>query len=249
MISVKFKQASELRNLFSSIAELVREMQIVFDEEGMKTAVFCNGGFCAFFFKLGKENFIDYAVTKRIELIVMADDLYDVFKTVKKDDILELREDSSKIYCSVVGKKKNEFEIPLLGVADLRIPPKSDLSSSCKVFIMLPCVEFREALSSSLTFAKGKSKTISFVNKNKKVFIERVADVTKVSKIELCDTEISEIIKSNFNVEFINKFMLASSSFEFVTLKFAHSHPLQIELLANNNFKIWFFLAPIVDND
>jgi hypothetical protein len=246
MIKLKTGIGKELKSIFMGIASLAPEIEMEFDDIGIKASSMATGNVAAIFFRILKLNFSEYTFEKDDKIIIRTGDLLDVLKLIKEEEILDLSTDkgNSRIYARIIGKKEKEFEIPLLLESNLP-KPLGETIEGLELSLNTFTADFREALDAVKTI--GKEKRVFFYNE-KNILYLRKTDGARKAKAEVNPTKISEKIEASFNSEYLDKFLSSSGGCLITTIKYGNDKPLHIEFFEKDKFKIWFLLGPIVDN-
>jgi len=247
MISIKTTNGKDLRTIFSGISTLAPELEIEFDDIGMKASTMATGNISAIFFRILKLNFSEYTFEAGDKVIIRLQDICDILKLLKDDDILELKTSSgnAKLFVYIHGKKEKDYEIPLLIESNLNKPPRDKIENlvfSVNVFTE----EFKECMDAATVI--GKEKNVSFLNEKNILYLTKT-DVTRKSRVQLSPSKEEGKLLSRYNSDYIYKFLASGTGCEHTLIKFGTDLPLHVEFVKQDKFKIWFFLGPIVDNN
>ncbi|MFA5992157.1 MAG: DNA polymerase sliding clamp [Candidatus Pacearchaeota archaeon] len=227
--------------VISIISELVTEVKIKFDEEGMSIVAIDPANVALVYFKLPKNSFSQYESGNEV-LGVNLDNLKAVLRRAKQGSILIMESEESHLRLDILDKIKRSFSLALIEVetADKNVPNLEFLSQ-----IQMNPPDFVDAVEDCLIVADS----CSFIAEPDKFIIE--ASGLNSARAEFSSDEVKIISgssKSKYSLEYLQKFVKASKISDKVFINFSSDHPVKLEF-KREDIELSFILAPRVDND
>lgn len=241
---IKTTNADKLRKIFETIGNIVDEVVIKVEEEGIKIRAIDPGHIALVDFEMSKNAFDEYDVASPAKLGIDLKPLVNVLKRAEDNVVLELK-DGATLVVSSFGNVKKRFEIPLIDITEeaLKIP---ELNFEAEVEMQSSVL--KNAISDASVF--GEQVTIS-VNDNEIAFItksdENVSE-TKIDKDNCFSFSLKAVndkkeARSTFTLEYLEDIIKIADIIDKVKIFVGTDIPLKLEF-ANENIKIIFFLAP-----
>lgn len=243
-----------IRILFEALKDVLNDVNIVFDESGMKIVSIEKGTMSALVHvkleadKIRKDGY--YYCNSQVTIGVNMGSLFKLVKTVTKYDIITfyLEENkTNKLGITIENSNKNSvinFELQLLDIDEdeIIIPdidftavitiPSQDFQKYCRDMSNLSdTLEIRSVANQFCLACKG-----DFANQ------EIVINESDTGKIEF-DTSSCEVIQGKFSLKFLNLFAKATNLCSSVKMYLSNDSPLLLEYSVVNLGSIKFILV------
>lgn len=238
---VTLENPKKLVEAISIISELVTEVKIKFQEQGLSIVAVDPANVAMVVFKMPKEFFSKYEISQE-SLGINLDDFKRILKRASTASSINFETQDNQLIISIIDKSKRVFTLSLI---DSNSEEKKEpaLEFSCKI----------EMNSSDLTqtvedcFIVADSCSFSC--------LEGLFQVEAIGNINSAKTEfsgdvvrISGIGRSKYSLEYLMKFIKASKVSDQVTINFSENYPLKLEF-SGEKMGMAFILAPRVEND
>lgn len=244
-MKIRTTNADKLRKIFETISNIVDEVVIKVEEDGIKIRAIDPGHIALVDFEMDKSAFDEYEVPSSVKLGIDLKPLVNVLKRAEDNVIFELKESGAALVVSSFGNVKKKFEIPLIDITEeqLKIP---ELNFEAEVEMQSNVL--KSAISDASVF--GEQVTIS-VNENEIAFITKSDENVSETKIEkdncfsfgLKTTNEKKEARSTFTLEYLEDIIKIADIIDKVKIFVGTDIPLKLEFL-NESVKIIFFLAP-----
>ncbi|MBD3247099.1 proliferating cell nuclear antigen (pcna) [Candidatus Pacearchaeota archaeon] len=240
---VKLENPKTLANAIGIISELVVEVRIKFNEEGMNIVAIDPANVAMVEFKLPRTSFSQFDIDDKEVLGVNLDNLKRILKRAgsKSTLILETQENVLKI--QIQDRVKRSFSLSLIDVtSEDKEMPSLDFKSKIK----LNSVDFIASVEDCSVVADA----CSFIVEEGGKFVIHAKGLNS-AKAEFSGDEAeinAEPCKSRYSLEYLQKFLKGAKLTDKTFLKFSADHPLRVEF-ANEFMKLNFVLAPRVETE
>lgn len=237
----KLENPKFFSDVVSIISELVSEVKLRFEEDGLSIVAVDPANVSLVSFKLPKSAFSEYEAGNEI-LGVSLDNLKAVLRRAKSGSNLVMVSKESVLDLHIFDRVKRNFSLALIEIEgeDKKMPSLEFLSQ-----IQIASVDFCDAIEDCLIVADScifSSSTDNFV-------IE--ASGLNSARAEFSSDEVKIISgdsKARYSLDYLQKFMKASKLTDKVIINFSSDHPLKLEF-KTDKFDLNFVLAPRVEND
>jgi len=237
-----------LKEPVNIISELVNEVTFKIDSDKIELIAMDPANVAMVIFRLLSSAFIDYSLEKPVSISVNLDNLKQVLRRSKPQDIITLELEENKLRIELSGESKRVFHLSLINleksqqkIPDLKFP----------VTIETPTHIFNEAIEDMDIVADSVLLTVE----QSKFSIEAAGNLSR-AKIDLASGEDIKInssaqgkIKSKYSVEYLKKMIKGSKLANSATLSFSNDYPLKIQYKILDKMDLEFILAPRVQND
>jgi len=233
----------------SIISELVSEAKFKVTKDGLELVAMDPANVAMVVFKLLSSSFTEYSTTDNEEVAINLNNLKQILRRAKADDILRLETtEENKLKIEMKSNTLRSFSIPILEindkeqkVPDLNFPIMVQTDSS----VITESIEDVSVVAESVTFLGEKGKLcVKAEGDLSKAFIEiRADDVTNIK------VESEEKFKGKYSLEYLKKMIAGGKLSERASLFFNTDYPLKLEYKVTDKFLLAFILAPRVDND
>jgi proliferating cell nuclear antigen len=240
---------SYLKDSISIISELVNEVRFKITPDAIELVAMDPANVAMVIFKLLSSCFTEYDVKKETELAINLNNLKQILKRAKPNDMLSLEETSeNKLQIKLKSNTTRTFSIPIIELdeREQKIPELNfPLSIQTKSVILNDAVEDADIVAESVTLAAEKDKlVISAEGDLSKANIEIKANEDTKINIETTDK-----IKSKYSIEYLKKIIAGSKLADDVMIYFNKDYPLKVEYKVVDKLLLAFILAPRVEND
>lgn len=238
---IKTLQAEKLRKIFETIANIVDEVTLKIEKDGIKIRAMDPGHIALVDFEMKKDAFDEYNIKEAVSLGLDLKPLVNVLKRIEENVTLELKEAKTTLMVSSEGLVKKKFEIPLIELAEepLKIPTlkfeaEAEISGDMLKNAISDASVFGEQVS-----IKADSSSLSFIAKSDESEAE-----TRIEK-DNCISFSSSVkeAKSTFTLEYLADISKIADIVSQVKLFIGTNIPLKLEF-SDEHAKIVFFLAP-----
>lgn len=230
------------------ISDLVSEVKIKATADGLEVVAMDPANVAMVIFKLLSSCFTSYEVPKNEEITVNLNQVRQILRRAKGEDVLTLETEENKLKIILKSTTKRSFSVPLLEsesreqkVPDLRFP----LSVEMDAHLLTEAIEDVSVVAESVTFLGEKEKlSVKAEGELSKAFIEIQPDENTSIQVEGDDKH-----KAKYSLEYLRKMIAGSKLADKVSLRFTSDYPLQLDYKVLDKLSLSFILAPRVDND
>jgi proliferating cell nuclear antigen len=245
---LKLDNPKILSDIISIISELVTEVRIKVNKDGMSIVAIDPANVALVSFKLPYSAFSQIEVEEEI-LGVSLDSLKSVLRRASSTSSLILQTEDNILKIQIQDKITREFRLALIDIEqEEKSMPNLEFTSN----IQMSGVDFAEAVEDCSVVADS----CSFSSKEDK-FIIRAKGSLNSAKAEFSSDEVKikekkdknekEII-SRYSLEYLQKFIKATKLTDKVSLNFSKDYPLKMEF-KTPNMELSFVLAPRVETE
>ena len=233
----------------SIISELVSEAKFKVSSDGLELIAMDPANVAMVVFKLLSSCFTQYEVKEPEEIAINLNNLKQILRRTKGDDILTLETtEDNKLKIQMKSATTRSFSIPTLEleeseqkVPELNFPLIVETNSS----LLSESIEDVSVVAESVTFLGEKSQlSVKAEGDLSKAFIEIKPDDNTIIK-----TEAEDKFKAKYSLEYLKKMISGGKLSDRVTLSFSTDYPLKLEYKLTDRLLLSFILAPRVDND
>lgn len=236
---IKLANPKILSDIVAIISELVTEVKIKIDKNGMSIIAIDPANVSLVAFKLPIESFSTFEANDET-IGINLESLKQVLKRCDVGSSLVIQTEENVLKIEIYDKTKRTFKLALIDIEqeDKAMPM---LDYSCKV--EMSSMDFAEAVEDCIIVADSCNFSVS---QNKFIIEAKGLNSTK--------SEFSEEIKAEgegkakYSLEYMQKFIRACKLSEKIRINFSNDYPLKIEF-KENNFDLAFILAPRVESE
>jgi len=236
------------KDSISIISDLVTEAKFKINTDGLELVAMDPANVAMVIFKLLSSCFTQYQIEKPEELAINLNNLKQVLRRIKSDDVLTLETEENKLKIQLKGNTTRSFSIPIIELEEKeqKIPELSfPIAIETNAGILTESIEDVSVVAESVTFLAEKNAfNIKAEGNLSKAFIEIKSDEETAIKTDSLDK-----FKAKYSLEYLKKMIAGSKLTDRVTLYFNNDYPLKIEYKALDKLMLSFILAPRVDND
>lgn len=238
---VKLENPSLFSRVIEIISDLVTEVRIKVNEEGLSITAMDPANVSLVRFVLSRRSFSQFETDEEV-LGVNLDDLKRILKRCGPGSSLILEKKENVLNIQIQDRIKRNFNLSLIEIdSEEKEMPKLEFSS--KVELSSP--DFVASIEDCLVVADA----CSFIINDGKFIIEASSLNSAMSEFSGDEAKIeAENCKSRYSLEYLQKFIKGAKLAERTLLNFADDHPLRIDF-RNDRMELSFLLAPRVETD
>lgn len=249
-IIFKSVQSGAIKTLFEALKEVLTDVNIEFDEQGMKIQTMDGTKVAVVHLRLVAESFVLYRCNVPCKLGICMSSLYRLLKPSGNDDTITMyvhSDDTARLHIKIENNKKNSIihsQLKLLDIDEeiLEIPP-AEFDS----VITMPSNDFQKICRDM----KSIAETLIIESKGNCFSMAVEGDIGDIS-IQLGETttglvysqKSDEIIKGKFDLGILNQFVKSSPLCSQVEIFLKKDYPLILLYSVANLGSLKFILAP-----
>jgi len=235
-----------LKDSISVISDLVTEGSFQVTENSIDLIAMDPANVAMVMFKLLSSAFVEYDVKEKTELAINLNNLKQVLRRIKSNDMLTLELGDNKLKVTLKGNTTRTFYLPIIEIddKDQKVPDlKFPVSISTSSEILSDAIEDADIVGESVSFI-AEPKKVTFLAEgdlNKAKVVVQEDDITKI--------EATDMGKAKYSVEYLKKMVNGSKLADNVTIQFNKDYPLKLDYKAVDKLSLSFVLAPRVENE
>ena len=237
------------KDSISIISELVTEAKFKVNSNGLELIAMDPANVAMVIFKMLSSCFTKYEVNEETELSINLNNLKQILKRAKAEDVLTLETtEDNKLKIQMRSNTTRSFSIPTLEIEDkdqkvpeLTFPLSVEMSSA--------------QLTESIEDVSVVAESVTFLGEKSQLLVKAEGDLSK-ALIEIkpddhttIKTDSEDKFKAKFSLEYLKKMIAGSKLSDRVYLNFNTDYPLKMEYRIVDRLSFSFILAPRVDND
>lgn len=237
----KLDNPKAFSEVIAIISDLVTEVKIRFNEEGMSIVAIDPANVAMVNFRIKKENFSEYNAGNEV-LGVNLDNFKAILRRAKSASTLILENTESMLNIEVIDRVKRNFSLALIEVdTEDKEPPKLEFLTQVQMSPadLVDSIEDCLIVADSCTFIATPDKFVIEASGLNSARSEFSTDEVKL---------ISGESHGKYSLEYLQKFVKASKIADQVFVNFSTDTPCKIEF-KNSNLELDFVLAPRVENE
>ncbi len=237
-----------LKESVSIISELVNESRFKITPQAVELVAMDPANVAMVIFKLLSSSFSEYDVKETVELGINLNNLKQILRRVKSNDILSLELIENRLKIELKGATTRTFSLPIIDleekeqkIPELNFPAEIKTNSAI--------------LSDAIEDADIVGESVSFVAEPKKFSILAHGELSKANIEVKQDTETvinmkdSNKIASKYSIEYLKKMIMGGKIADKVSILFDKDYPLRLDFKAVDKMLLSFILAPRVENE
>jgi len=238
---VKLENPGLLSRVIEIISELVMEVRIKVNEQGLSITAMDPANVSMVRFVLPKSSFSVFEVGEEV-LGVNLDNLKKILKRSSSTSSLILEKKENFLNIQIHDRIKRNFNLSLIEIeSEEKNMPDIEFSS----VVEMNSSDFADSVEDCMVVADA----CSFIIKDGKFLIEAKGLNSARSEFSGDEAKISaENCKSRYSLEYLQKFIKGARLSEKTILKFAEDHPLKMDI-KNDFLELSFLLAPRVETE
>jgi len=235
-MKLKLDNPKILADIITIISDIVTEVRLKVNTEGMTLTAFDPANVAMVFFHLPKDLFSEFELDKEEDLGINLDNFKSILRRCKPGAALTLERADNMLKLGIQDRVKRDFALALVDVdIEDKELPEWDFTSDSFVEVIEDC----EVVSDACTFIATPDK-----------FIVEAAGLNS-ARAEFSSDEI-EIHSANstarYSLEYLKKFIKGAKVSSQVAINFSDGHPLRINF-PTGNVMLSFVLAPRIEQD
>jgi proliferating cell nuclear antigen len=240
---LKLENPKRLLDVVGIISELVLEVRIKVNKDGMSIIAIDPANVAMIASKLPASNFSELKIEKDEILGVNLENLKAVLRRVKGNSILVIRREENELKIEIQDKIKREFSLALIDIeSEEKEIPMLDFTSK----IEMNSIDFSEAIEDCAVVADS----CAFISAPDKFTIKAKGSLNSF-KSEFSSDEaniVATIAESKYSLEYLQKIIKAAKVSDKLTINFSTDYPLKLEF-NSNLLELSFILAPRVEQE
>ena len=241
-MKLKLDNPKIFSEIIGIISEMVLEVRIKVDNEGLSISAIDPANVAMILFKLPADAFSELEVEKEEILGVSLDNLKAVLRRVKAGSVLVMEKEENMLKIIIQDKIRKEFSLALIDVeGDEKPIPNLNFVSK----IEMTSVDFSEAIEDCNVVADS----CSFISAPDNFVIQGKGNLNSF-KSEFSD-EVNiqaEEASSKYSLEYLQKMIKGTKLTDKVVLNFGNDYPLKLEF-NTPKVSLSFILAPRVETE
>ncbi|MEK6928903.1 MAG: proliferating cell nuclear antigen (pcna) [Nanoarchaeota archaeon] len=239
---LKLESPKLLADIVSIISELVNEVKIKVNKEGMNLTAIDPANVAMVYFKIPSDLFSTFEVAKEEILGINLENLRSILKRCGFGSSLTLFKDDNFLKLSIHDKIKRDFTLALI---DIDVEEKEMPKWEFKSVIKMDSNSLVEVIEDCLIV----SDACTFISEANKFVIEAHGLNSARAEFSTDEVEIySDTSTARFSLEYLSKFIKGAKISSRVTISFSDNHPMRIDF-PTGNVMLSFVLAPRVEHD
>jgi proliferating cell nuclear antigen len=232
---LKLSNPKSLTDVIGIISELVTEVRIKINKEGLSIVAIDPANVSLVSFILPSTSFSEFDVTEQEVVCVNLENLKSILKRYKSGNLI-MKTSEDKLIIEIESKTKRIFEIALIDIneEEKAVPPLE-----FNVEIEMNNDDFYEAIED----CKVVGDVCDFLAKNENFIIEAKGLHSAKSEFSNQEIKIKGEGKARYSLEYLQKFIKSCKISDKVLINFSDDYPLKLEFVAKN-FNLVFILAP-----
>jgi len=239
---LKLEHPKLFSEIISIISELVLEVRIKVNKEGMSIIAIDPANVAMVSFKLPNTGFSGFDVDKEEILGINLENLKAVLRRCSTNSVLHLIKEENTLKIEIMDKIKREFNLALIDIeSEEKELPNLDFES----IVEMPSFDFSSAIEDCSVVADS----CSFVSEPDKFIIQAKGSLNSF-KAEFTDEVDLQTgtCRSKYSLEYLQKIIKAGRITDKVKINFAKDYPLKLEF--NTPYiELGFILAPRVETE
>lgn len=221
------------------ISELVSEIRMKFNAEGLRVVAIDPTNAAMMLFKLPKEAFSHYEAEGDETIGINLDDFKQILRRGKQES-LSLETKEGKLLVNF-GEGKKSFVLSLIDMeGEERKEPELKFTASLKI----DASKFQEAVEDCSVVSDS-----ILLNLGEKGFVLDAKSSLHSASIRLLSESFSESAKSRYSLDYLQKMVKAARLADEVRVEFSNDYPLRLHYATPEKAELSFVLAPRVETD
>jgi proliferating cell nuclear antigen len=239
---LKLENPKILADIISIISELVVEVKIRVNADGMSLTAIDPANVAMVYFKIPNDLFSEFGLEKEEVLGINLENLKAVLKRCQLGSSLVLERVDNQLKLTIQDRVKRYFSLALLDIdAEDKEVPKWEFKSVIKMD--------SSTLSEVIEDCSIVSDACTFIAEPAKFSVE--AHGLNSVKVEFSSDELeiySDKATARFSLEYLSKFIKGAKISSRATISFSDNHPMRIDF-PTGNVMLSFVLAPRIEQD
>jgi len=239
---LKLEDPRILAQLISIISELVKEVKIKVNKDGMSLTALDPANVAMAYFNIPAELFSEFVVDKDETLGVNLENLNSIMRRCKMGSSLVIEKEESSLKIAINDKIKREFSLALIDVEgdEKQMPAwefKSVIKMDAQAFV--DAIEDCSVVADACTFIAQPDK---FIIESSNLHSARNEFSNEEAQI------FSDASSARFSLEYLGKFVKGAKIANRAEINFSDNHPMRLNF-PSGKVMLSFVLAPRVEQD
>jgi proliferating cell nuclear antigen len=239
---LKLESPKLFSDIISIISELVTEVKLRINSEGISVSAVDPANVAMVYFKLPSDLFSEFVVEKEEILGVNLDNLKSILRRCKPGTSLILERTENMLKIGLHDRIKRDFSLALIEIdAEEKQMPAWEFNSVVKINSesFIEVIEDCAVVSDACTFSAEPTKFV----------VEAFGLNSARAEFSADEVEIhSANSMSRYSLEYLNKFAKGAKISSRATLSFSDKHPMRLDFTTGNVI-LSFVLAPRVEQE
>ena len=254
LLYIKTVQSQSIKILVESLKEVLTDINLYFDNNGLKVMTMDNARVALVYVRLLKEHFEEYQCDSKLICGINMIYFFKLLKTVGNNDVLTLfvkTNNSNELGIRIENKEKNTITESYLKMLDLSEEKLEIPDIQYDSVISMPSVDLQKycrdlaVISNKVIITSTDSKFILQANgdfASQKIIIGEAQNGLIFSKK-------NQNVYETFDLKYLNSFTKSTNLCSTVEIFLKKEYPLVIEYNVANLGKLQFCLAPKIKDD
>ena len=254
LLLIKTVQSQSIKILIESLKEVLTDINLYFDNNGLKVMTMDNARVALVYVRLLKDNFEEYYINSKIVCGINMIYLFKLLKTVSNNDVLTIfikRDSSHELGIRIENKEKNTITESYLKMLDLLEEKLEIPDIQYDSVISMPSVDLQKYCRDLSII----SNVVTISNINTSFILESNGDFAS-QKIIVGETQNGLVfskknqnVSEMFDLKYLNAFTKSTNLCSTVEIFLKHEYPLVIQYNVANLGKLQYCLAPKIKED
>lgn len=239
---LKLENPKILADIISIISELVAEVKIKVNQEGMSLTAIDPANVAMVYFKIPNDLFSEFGVEKEEVLGINLENLKAVLKRCQLGSSLVMEKSDNMLKMTIQDRIKRDFSLALIDLdAEEKEVPKWEFKSVIKIdsSTLSEVIEDCSIVADACTFAAEPNKFVVEAHGLNSVKVEFSSDELEI---------YSDRSAARFSLEYLQKFIKGAKISSRATISFSDNHPMRIDF-PTGNVMLSFVLAPRIEQE
>ena len=254
ILYIKSVQSQSIKILIESLKEVLTDINLYFDSNGLKIMTMDNARIALVYVRLLKDNFEEYKCESKIICGINMIYLFKLLKTVGNSDVLTLfikKKLQNELGIRIENKEKNTITESYLKLLDISEEKLEIPNIQYDSVISMPSIDLQKycrdlsVISNQVSISSTESKFILESNgdfASQKIIIGEAQNGLIFSKK-------NQNVSETFDLKYLNSFTKSTNLCSTVEIFLKNEYPLIIEYNVANLGKLQYCLAPKLKND
>jgi len=241
-MQLKLESPKLLSDIVTIISDLVVEVKIKVNKEGMSLTAIDPANVAMVYFKIPSDLFSQFEVENEQVLGVNLENFKSILRRCSLGSSLTLNKEDNLLKLTIQDKIKRDFTLALIDIeAEEKEMPKWEFNSVVK----MDSQSFTEVVEDCLVV----SDACTFIASPSNFVVEAHGLNSARAEFSTDEVEIySDNSAARFSLEYLNKFIKGAKISSRVTISFSENHPMRIDF-PTGNVMLSFVLAPRVEQE
>ncbi len=239
---LKLEDPRILANVVGVISELVTEVKIKVNAQGMSLTALDPANVAMVYFNMPADLFSEYTVEKDEVLGLNLENLKSILRRAKLGSSLIMEKEENKLKITLKDKIRRDFTLALI---DVEGDEKEMPSWEFKSVIKMEAQDFVDAIEDCLVV----SDACTFIAQPNKFIIEANNLHSARTEFSSDDVQIfSDASSARFSLEYLGKFIKGAKMANKAEINFSDNHPMRLNF-PSGKVMLSFVLAPRVEQE